>query len=120
MSAQSEEDIILKLILKGQDESEILDHLKKHDMIDDLSVYRVQSKIREMRAARNFLPRRPPRIRIRFFGLVLIFLGAAVTYFFADSSIRGFEKYNPSGAALMLIVIGVILVIWPDKGTESL
>lgn len=82
MSAKSEEQIILKLLLKGQNESDILDHLKKHNLIDDISIYRVQTKIREMKAAQAFLPYTPSffdRFSRAIGGLFLIIVGGVFT-----------------------------------------
>lgn len=120
MSAKSEDQIILKLLLKGQSETEIIAHLQAHGMIDEVSKYRVQDKVREMRAAQAFLPRHPPRKRIRLFAVLLIILGGSVTYFFWVNSLSIGGGSNPSGYAFWLIVIGVVLFLWPDKGTERL
>ena len=78
MLAKTEDQIILKLILKGQSESDIIDYLRKRDMVDRISVYRIQSKIREMKAAQAFLPHTPSffeRFSSVFFGIIITLLG---------------------------------------------
>ena len=120
MSAKSEEQIILKLILKGQTEQEIISYLKEHGLIDAFSIYNVQSKIREMKAAQAFLPRHPPKKRIRTYAIFLILIGSSVTYYSLGSSLSTSGRSSPAGYAFWLIVIGIILFVWPDKGTEQL
>ena len=120
MSAKSEDAIILKLILKGQDEADIIRYLEKHDMVDHISIYRVRSKIREMKAAQAFLPRHPPKKRIRVFAVFLMLIGCLVTYYSLDSPLSTSGRSSPAGYAFLLIVIGFVLFIWPDKGTEQL
>lgn len=120
MSAKSEEDLILKLILKGESESDIIANLKVLGLVDDLSKDRVESKIREMKAAQAFLPHRPPRKRIRAFGFLLIIMGTLTAYYFWSGAFNSAGGRDPSGYAFLLIVIGFILVIWPEKGIEKL
>jgi len=59
MSVKKEEEIILKLLLKGQSEADIIEHLRKRDMVDQVTIYTLKNKIREMKAAQAFLPHTP-------------------------------------------------------------
>ena len=119
MSAKSEEEIIMKLVLKGESESDIMDYLRKNDMLDQTSIYRVQKKIREVRAAEAFQPVHPPRRKIRIYGIFLIVIAITIMTVFSSSSVGGAGRYHPSGYAFWVLIAGIILVIWPDKGVEK-
>ncbi|NWK57710.1 hypothetical protein HW115_18980 [Verrucomicrobiaceae bacterium N1E253] len=120
MSAKSEDEVILKLLLKGQSEQDILAYLKKHGMVDDISIYRVRDKVLEMKAAQAFLPSKPPKKRIRSFALLLIIIGASVAYYFKDLPYNPPMKGHPAAAGSIIMIIGVVLFIWPSKGVERI
>ena len=119
MSARTEEEIIMKLVLKGESESDIMDYLREHDILDQTSIYRVQKKSKEVRAAEAFQPRHPPTRKIRIYGIFLIIIAITVMVIFSDSSGGGSRRYHPSGYAFWILIAGIILVIWPHKGVDK-
>ena len=110
----------MNLVLKGQDESAIIAFLKEHNMLDETSIYRVQKKIREVKVAEVFQPHHPPTRKIRIYGVFLIVIAVAVMVLFSGSSSIGGSRYHPSGYAFLILIAGIILVVWPDKGVEKL
>lgn len=120
MSKRSEEAIILKLLLKGQSEADITEYLEKKGLLNGRNRVLIESKVREMKAAQAFLPSRPAKKRIRIYAILLILVGCFVTYLFWGSPVSAPRRYNPGGYAILLIIIGFILLIWPDKGGDHL
>ncbi len=120
MSLKSEEDIIEELVLKGEGEAEIFDYLQRHGMFDSSSIERVQSKIIEVKMGMHYRPVHPPRKKIRLYGIFLITIGIGVFVLFAGTSLGiSLRRYDPRGAAFIIAVIGLILVIWPDEGVDN-
>ena len=113
-------DIILELVSEGKTDEEILEHVQQHIKLDAKSLEVVQGKINEVRAALAFQPAHPPRRKIRIYGIVLVIIAIVVIGYFADSKLHYVGRYNPSGYALLILIIGIVLVIWPDKGSEKL
>lgn len=120
MPSPSEDDIILKLLLRGQEEADIIAYLEHEGMLDEESIHRVQTKIYEMKAAQSFLPSKPPKAKIRIYGISLMLLGAFIVYYFRDAGSFGTNRYKPSGYAVLIIVAGAILTLLPSKGSEKL
>lgn len=119
MSNQSEDDLIAKLVLKGETEADIIEYLRQNQALDEISILRVQRKIKEVRAGLAFRPTHAPTKRIRLYGMVLTAIAIAIIGAFG-SSFSGTTRYHPAGIAFWLLIIGVILIIWPDAGNEKL
>ena len=101
MSVKSEDQIILKLILKGQSKSDIIDHLQKRGMVDKISIYRIESKIREMKAAQAFLPYTPnffDRFSRAILGVFIVLFGM----FFLLVGIRGGWRTGMLGGGIVV------------------
>lgn len=120
MSLKSEEDIIEELVLKGEGEAEILDYLQRQGMFDSSSIERVQSKIIEVKTGMHYRPAHAPLKKIRLYGIFLMIIGIGVIVLFAGTSLDiSLRRYDPRGGAFIITVIGLILVIWPDKGVDD-
>jgi len=113
MISSKEEQIIQKLLLKGQTEAEIIQFLTDKNALDPKRAHRVRTKVYEMRAAQAFLPTRPGKIRRLMYllwGLFITLLGG----FFVVISVGGLasgDYYLRSGrfflAGGFLLVAGI-------------
>ena len=117
MSVKKEEEIILKLLLKGQSEADIIEHLRKRDMVDQVTIYTLKNKIREMKAAQAFLPHTPSflqRLSCVIFGLIITLLG--FFFLFTGSAIYGGKGLIACGivvaGGLSLIKKGIVRMRW--------
>jgi|GEM_PF-6520399 hypothetical protein len=111
------EKIIQKLLLRDQDENQILNTLEKKGLLNERTKQIVHEMNLEFKAAQAFSPRHPPRKRIRTFGIALVTLGVFIIIYF--SSFDSIGRYNPTGYGPWLIIIGLILIFFPDQGLEK-
>jgi len=120
MSDSAAENLIRKLALQGQTESDILTQLEKRDLRTPYTEEIVRKIIREYKAAQAFLPHRAPRNRIRLFGTLLLIIGGGIAVYFSQLPDTGLHRGNPTGLGGLLAIIGLILIFFPEKGTENL
>ena len=119
MPMHIKKDIILELVSEGKTDEEILEQVQQLTKLDAKSLETVQGKINEVRAARAFQPAHPPLKRIRLYGIVLMIVAVVILGYFAESGLHYVGRYNPSGYAFVILVIGFVLIVWPDKGLDK-
>ena len=104
MSAKSEDQIIMKLLQKGERECDILDHLEKQGLVDEISIYRVQKKIREYKTAMAFTAGSRRRYTgRRIYGIFLIAASIAIFTVFWNYWL------------IFLFLSGLALLFFPDE-----
>ena len=83
MISSKQEQLIQKLLLKGQTEADIIDFLRKKDLLDPKRVHRVRTKIYEMKAAQAYTPPRTSvfsRFMYVFWRLSISLLGGFIAF----------------------------------------
>ncbi len=113
------EKIIRKLFLKGQEEEQILKALEKQGQLNESTKKLVRHIKYEYKAAQAFKPQQPPRKRIRTFGIALIIFGGSIAAYFSSFDSADLQRGNPAGTGLLVAIVGLIFVFFPDKGLEK-
>ena len=113
------EKIIRKLAMRGQDERQILQQLEKRGLLNDSHTEMIRKIIREYRAAQAFLPRQPPRKRIKTFGVILIVSGVFLQWHFKDLDTHGLTRGHPAAYGFWVMIAGIFFFFFPEKALEK-
>ena len=113
MISSKQEQLIQKLLLKGQTEADIIDYLKKRKLLDLKRIRQVQRKIYELKTAQAHVPPKPGFIRrlvYLFCGIVLLILGAGVGFLcWSQADVyRLSVVFKAALFSVFLIVIGLL------------